>query len=409
MPTLSTTGQFVTAGLTTEKDDRLAQNDVYEYPVGIASTVVDRYQVVSKELDTEVLTNVEGTINIINNKKSQLIGLGNMAAGPFKAGIFPPICGLFSDDSDIDNDVNSGNGTVEAVDGGIGGGTTTPAVAYSIIRGDYVRIERYPYLEARTAPDDNALAGMKFPILNGGNTGQGKQNIYFINSKYTHEDAGLTYYVTDDEGNWNVLGFDDTEGDILGIYYPVDPTGVANTNISIPGKVSAGLVFSPDSLYSGISSFFTGVQPGTWTTGLSTSSVDWNVLTGQLESTGTSLIIKGTGKLIVDAAQVCAGIAASQTSLQNEIDTLRSSINPYFVSANTTKIKKHGAQLQLWSAERVKTRNLEESTGLNNFQRDLELAVPIIESIDSQLPTNRDTTDNSTITADNTFITVDSR
>jgi len=410
MSTLSTTGKFVTVGLTTQKDDRLTENDVYNHPVGIASTVVDRYQVVSKELDAEVLSNVEGTIDIINNKKNQLIGLGNIAAGPFKAGVFPPICGLYSDKDDVNNNVNSGNGEVKAVEGGgIGGGTTTPAVAYSVIRGDYVRIERYPNLEQRTAPNDNALDNMKFPILSGGNAGQGKENIYFINSMYEETDVGVTYYVTDNEGSWNVEGFDDTEGDILGVYYPVDPTGVANTTISIPGKVSSGLVFSPDSLYSGISSFFNGVQTGTWTTGFSTSSVEWDVLTGQLESTGISFIVKGTGKLIVDAAQVCSGIAASQTSIQNDIDTLRTSINPYFVSANTTKITKHASQLKLWSAERVKTRNLEESTGLNNFPRDLEVAVPTVESIDPQLPTNSDTADNTTITADNTLITADSR
>mgnify|MGYP001193348095 CR=1 FL=1 len=412
MSTLSTTGKFVTAGLTTEKDDRLTQNDIYENPVGIASTVVDRYQVVSRELDIEVLNNVSATITIINDKKNQLIGLGNIAAGPFKAGVFPPICGLFSNDSDIDNNVNSGNGTIEAVDGGIGGGTTTPAVAYSVVRGDYVRIERYPYLEARTSPNNDALSGMKFPILNGGNAGQGKEDIYFMNSQYTDEDAGITYYVIDDAGTWNVQGFDDVEkdGDILGVYYPVDPTGTGTSVVTIPGQVSAGSVFSPDSLYTGISSFFTGIQTGTWTTGFSTGfSVEWNVLTGQLEPLVGPFIASGTGKLTIPNTTVCAGIAASQTALQNDIDTLRTSINPYFTSANTTKITKHAAQLKLWSATRVKTRNREEAQGYNNFQRDLEVAIPTVETVDPQLPTNRDTADNTTITADNTLITADSR
>ena len=95
MSTLSTTGEFVTTGLTTEKNDRLEENDVFQYPVGIASTVVDKFQVVSKELDIEALSEVEGFLNIINDKKKELVDFGNLGQiGPFSPGVFPPICGL---------------------------------------------------------------------------------------------------------------------------------------------------------------------------------------------------------------------------------------------------------------------------------------------------------------------------
>ena len=79
MSTLSTTGQFVTTGLSSEKINRDEENDIFQYPVGIASTAVNEYQLVSKELDLEILQNISGQIQIINNKKKDAIGLGNSA------------------------------------------------------------------------------------------------------------------------------------------------------------------------------------------------------------------------------------------------------------------------------------------------------------------------------------------
>jgi len=417
--TFSTTTTFVNTGLGTEKSDRLEENDVFQYPVSIASTVVNEYQLVSKELDLKVLSQVQGTIEIINQKKRELIGLGEIAAGPFQPGVFPPICGLFS--GDIDNDVNSGNETIEGVDG-VGGGTTTPAVSYSVIRGDYVRIRRYPYLEGRTAPNDKALDDEKFPILTSGNAGEGKENLYFPNSKYTDPDAGVTYYVTDDEGNWNVLGFDGEGGDILGRYYPVDSSAPTNSELYIPGELTAGLVFQADTQYTGVTSFLTGIQTGFWRTSPSsgagiTAYVEWNTTSGQVEILGGFLGLPGLGanfyvgegSLVVDAGQACAGIAASQTAIENDIDSLRTGLGDYFTSANTTKIRKHGAQLQLWTAERVKTRNLEESQGTNDFPRNIETTIPAVESADADLPSNTNTADKTAITADNTLLTSDSK
>lgn len=415
--TFSTTTTFVTTGLTTEKNDRLEENDVFQYPVGIASTVVDKFQVVSKELDIKALEEVEGILNIINDKKRQLVGLGNLAAGPFEPGVFPPICGLVADKGNLNNTASSNNVEIDAVQGGgIGGGTTTPAVAYSVVRGDYIRIRRYPYLEGRTSPNDKALDDEKFPILTSGNAGEGKENLYFPNSKYTDPDAGVTYYVTDDEGNWNVLGFDGEEGDILGRYYQVDPEAPTNSVIKIPGELTVGLVFQPESLYVGITSFLTGIQTGFWSTGISTAYVEWNTETGQVETlpqggfpplSGSFYV--GTGNLSVDAGQACAGIAASMTAIENDISATRTGLSTFFTSANTTKARKHTSQLELWSAIRIKTRNLEESEGTNSFPRNIEVAVPTVESVDGNLPTNTNTTDRTNITSDNTLLTSDSK
>ena len=421
--TFSTTTTFVNTGLGTEKGDRLEENDVFQYPVSIASTVVDRFQVVSKELDLGVLGQIQPILNSINQKKRELVGLGNIAAGPFQPGVFPPICGLYSDSDDINNDVNSGNQSINAVEGGTSSGlTTTPAVAYSVIRGDYVRIRRYPYLESRQAPNDNALKDEKFPILTSGNAGQGKEDILFLNSKYTDPDAGVTYYVTDDEGNWNVLGFDGEGGDILGRYYPVDPSAPTNSELKIPGELTRGLVFQANTQYTGVTSFLTGIQTGFWRTSPSsgagvTAYVEWNTTSGQVQILGGFLglpglgaqFYTGTGTLAVDAGEACAGIAASQTAIENDIDSLRSGLGNYFTSANTTKSRKHGAQLQLWTAERVKIRNTEESEGAVGFPRNIETTIPEVESVDPQLPTNTNTADKTTITADSTTLTADSK
>ena len=415
MSTLSTTGEFVTTGLTTEKNDRLEENDVYQYPIGIASTVVDEFQLVTKELDIEALKEVQGILTIINNKKKELVGLGNIAAGPFEPGVFPPICGLVADKGDLNDTASSNNVEIDAVEGGgIGGGTTTPAVAYAVVRGDYIRIRRYPYLEKRESPNDNSLEGEKYPILTTGNAGQGKESVYFANAKYEDPDAGTTYYAIDDEGHWNVTGFEGEEGDILGRYYQVDPVAPTNSLIRIPGELSVGLVFSPNDLYVGINSFFSGIQTGNWyrATGVGqTFFCQWDVATGQLTIPGPfgGALASGPGFLSVDAGQACAGIAASQTSIENDISSIRTGLSTFFTSANTTKIRKHTAQLELWSAIRVKTRNLEESKGTNNFPRDIEKAIPAVEVVDPLLPTNSNTSDKTGITADSTTLTADSK
>lgn len=418
MSTLSTTGQFVVTGLSSEKSSRDEENDVFQYPVGIASTAVNEYQLVSKELDLEVLQNISGQIKIINDKKQEAIGLGNSALGLFKPGIFPPICSFYDSVDGLNNDISSGNDVDEAVTPSSGaGGTSTPAVAYSVVRSDAVRIRRYPYLESRISPNDNALEDMKFPILTNANAGQGEEDIWVKNSIYTDPDVGLNYYIRDDEGNWSLDPFEGEEGDVLGKFYQINSSGgISTTTYKIDGSLSVGNVFSPSSLYDGtIGNFFVGVQTGSvWSVGgisSASASCDWNADTGQLDFIGGTgfLSLTGTGSLTVSVGAVCSDLATKQQTLLNEIDSTRVGITTWFVSANTTKQRKHGSQLQLWSVERVKIRNQEESEGLNDFRRDIETTIPSVEAVDSELPTNSNTADSGNLTADNTLITADSK
>ena len=385
MSTLSTTGQFVTTGLSSEKINRDEENDIFQYPVGIASTAVNEYQLVSKELDLEILQNISGQIQIINDKKKDAIGLGNSALGLFAPGLFPPICSFYDSTGGLNNDISSGDFVIDAVTPEPGlGGTSTPAVAYSVVRSDAVRIRRYPYLESRVSPNDNALADMKFPILTDANASQGEEDVWVKNSIYTDPDVGLNYYIRDDEGNWSLDQFEGEEGEVLGRFYQINPAGFSTTTYDIGGSVSIGNVFTPSALYAGtLGSFFVGVQTGCSWTGVSTLSstafVAWNADTGELTyEYGIGNISFGAGSLTVPVGALCSDLSSKQQQLLNDIDSTRVGITTWFVSVNTTKQRKHGSQLELWAVERVKIRNLEETEGANNSTRDIQTTIPLL-------------------------------
>jgi hypothetical protein len=421
MPTgISTAGDFVTTGLTTEKANRVEENDVFQYPVGIASTAVDDFQIVSKQLDLELLGQVSGKIKIINDKKKEAIGLGMSALGPFTPGVLPPICSFYT--STPPNDISSGDGTVDGVtpEPGIGG-TATPSVAYSIVRSDNVRIRRYPYLESRVAPNDNALQDMKFPVLTNANAGEGEENLYVINSIYEDTDTpGVIYYIRNNQGDWSLFPFQGEEGDTLGRYYPINPAGVSSTTYDLQGKLSVGLIFTPSKIYEdAIGDFFVGIQTGClWTTGsagvTSTSNdCDWNADNNELTfPSGFGFLgpPAGAGTLTVPVGVQCSDLAAKQAALLDEIGIARVGLSTYFVASNTTKIRKHANQLQLWAVTRVDTRNKQETFGTNNYPRDITTTIPSVEAIESQLPTNDNTgdADRGPLTADTTLFTADS-
>ena len=435
MSTLSTTGQFVTTGLSSEKSARDEENNVFDYPIGIASTAVNEFQKVSKELDLEVLGEVGGQIEIINNKKKELIGLGNSALGLFEPGVFPPACGTYESVDSGNNDISSGNSSTGAEEdaGTPGTGTSTPKVGYSVVRADAIRIVRYPYLEQRIAPNDNALEGLKYPILTSGNAGEGAEDIYVKNSIYA-DSIGLNIYISSDAGDWDVTGFPGglEGGDTLGKYYPINPTGTGVSEYTVTGSCTNGGQFNIDPLYESATSFYVGVQTGcTWSVGVgsmgSIQTVSWDVEDGSLELTTTIFPISGfpgfpgldpfsgpapgSGTLQVPVNQNCSDFQSKQESLLTEIDNIRIGISSYLVSANTTKARKTGNQLELWSAERVKIRNEQETSGANDNPRDIEEALPATESIDPQLPTNENTSDadRGQLTADSTVFTADSK
>jgi hypothetical protein len=375
MSTLSTTGQFVTTGLSSEKSARDEENNVFDYPIGIASTAVNEFQKVSRELDLKVLEEVAGQIEIINSKKKELIGLGNSALGLFKPGVFPPACGTYESVDSGNNDISSGNASIGAEEdaGTPGIGTATPKVGYSVVRADAIRIIRYPYLEQRIAPNDNALEGLKYPILTNGNAGEGEEDIWVKNSIYA-DPVGLNIYISSDDGDWDVTGFPGglEGGNTLGRYYPIDPTGVGVSEYKVTGSCTIGGQFNIDPLY---------------------------------ESA------PGSGTLQVPVNQNCSDFQSKQQTLLTEIDNIRVGVSSYLVSANTTKARKTNSQLELWSSERTKTRNKQESEGVNNNPRDIQETIPATVEIDPQLPTNENTSDadRGQLTADSTVFTADSK
>ena len=422
MSTLSTTGQFVTTGLSSEKSARDEENDVFDYPIGIASTAVNRFQKVSKELDLKVLQDIEGKLEIINNKKKELISLGNSAIGLFEPGVFPPACGTYESAGSSNNDISSGNASIGSEEdaGTPGIGTATPKVGYSVVRTDAIRIIRYPYLEQRIAPNDNALEGLKYPILTNGNVGEGEEDIWVKNSIYA-DPVGLNIYISSDDGDWDVTGFPGglEGGDTLGRYYPIDPTGAGVSEYKITGSCTIGGQFNISPLYESATSFYVGVQTGcTWSVGVgSTGSiqiVSWDVEDGSLGLT-TSIPgfgpAPGSGTLQVPIDKNCSDLQSKQQTLLTEIDNIRVGISSYLVSANTTKERKTGSQLELWSAERTKIRNKQETIGTNDSPRNIEETIPATESIDPQLPTNENTSDadRGQLTADSTVFTADSK
>jgi len=323
--------------------------------------------------------------------------LCQLALGAFVPGLCLPNCSLASDTGDIDSNIDSDKGTIPA-NAGVGG-TPTPAIAYGNVRGDYVRIQRYPRLERREAPDDNPLKNMKFPILTTGNAGQGKKNVFFRNSRWN--DEYVTYYVSDDEGNWSTEGWDG--GDTLGRYYEI--TGPGTGVITIFGSVdSVNGIFTPNPEYDSVLSTFTGIQTGSWDVDGPTApiSISWNPSTNQLTPTISFFpIVGGSGVLSIASTQSCNTLASQIDALEAEITSLRSGIGTWFDGANATKERKHSQQLRIWSYERIKIRNAEEQVGITT-------AISATQTVDPELPDYPGSTiDTEKITIDSTNVTID--
>ena len=397
MSTLSTIGNYIVTGLTSESQNRTDDTNVLSYPIGIASTAANYYQIVAKELDEELIAAIQSQVDLINQKKSEIVGLCQLALGAFVPGLCLPNCSLASDTGDINTNIDSDRDVIPA-NAGVGG-TPTPAIAYGNVRGDFIRIQRYPRLERREAPDDNPLENLKFPILTTGNSGQGKKNALFKNSKWN--DEYVTYYVSDDEGNWSTEGWDG--GDTLGRYYEI--TGPGTGVITIFGSVDdVNGIFTPNPEYGSVLSTFTGIQTGSWDVDGPTApaNVSWDPSTNQLTPTIIfSPIVGGSGVLSIASTQSCSTLASQIDALEAEITGLRSGIGTWFDGANATKQRKHSQQLRIWSYERIKIRNDEEQVGITT-------AIDATEVVDPQLPDYPGSTiDTEKITIDSTNVTID--
>ena len=404
MSTLSTVGQTVVTGLTSESINRLDDSNVINIPIGIASTNVSYYQLPAKELDLQMLEAIQADIDLINQKKAEIVGLSAQAFAGYVSGYSPPACTLESDQGNLDCTVVSEKGEIAASSGLFGGlsgleGTATPQIAYGVVRDDQIRIRRYPYLEQRIAPNDNALEDMKFPILTTGRAGQGRENIFFENAKYN--DGVLTYYVSSNNGNWNSENWSNNDN-VIGRYYKI--TGPGSGYVSIGGTYSdITQVFSPDSEYAGITSYFTGIATGNFepsSTGIPIY-VTWDPSTGEMLPGLFGIIPSGPGNFITTFSAACNSIASQITTLEDEIDTLRVGITTWFTEINVLKNRKHGYQPRIWSYKRIQTRNSEEQVNIG-------IGTSAVIRVDPDLPTSSNTFDDNILTRyDNTILKFD--
>lgn len=405
-------GKSIVTGLTSESQNRLEDTDTISYPIGIASTAANYYQAVARQLDEISLSDLQYKVDLINQKKSQIVGLCAQSFGAYVPGFNPPVCALAQTEAEITNDIDSETGVFPQVTGGTGsGGTTTQAIAYGVVRPDRIRIQRYPYLENREAPNDNALGDLTFPILNSGTSGQGKENVYFENAKW--DDEYVTYYVSDYEGNWSTEGW--SGGDIIGNYYKVTGPGIGYTLVY--GSVNDdAITFTINPAYEPYLSQFVGIQTGIWDPEGPNDPVlvAWDPVTTQIYSVDfippknpnqpptLRPIYEGPGILSIRIYEdACAGIASQVSALEQEIEDLRVGITTYLVAPNTIKARKHSQQLRLWSYERIKARNADEQTAITE-------AITATESIDSLLPVYPEyTIDHNNVTIDSDNITID--
>ena len=399
MTTLTTVGQSIVTGLNSESDNRYNSSDVINIPIGIASTSTSQYQLVAKELDLQMLDVIQANVDLINQKKQQIVGLCAQGIAGYVSGYSLPTCSLESDTGNLSSVITSETDSYPAASAGTGGlsgvgGTPTPQIAYGVVRDDQVRIRRYPYLEDRISPNDNALENLKFPILSTGKVGQGKENLFFQNSKYN--DGTLTYYVTDDDGSWNDENWSGS-GNVIGNYYKI--TGPGSGYVSIAGTFNQiTQTFSPDSTFAGIVTAYTGITTGTF----QSISVSWDPSTQEMLPLNIfQSIPNGGGNFITTSSTGCNAIASQITTLEGEIDALRVGLTTWFDSINTVKRRKHSYQLRIWSYKRIQARNSAEQVNIG-------IGTSAVYAIDPELPTSSNTFDDNILTTfDTTTLTFD--
>ena len=109
----------------------------------------------------------------------------------------------------------------------------------------------------------------------------------------------------------------------------------------------------------------------------------------------------GPGFFVFDTEDLWNSIVRDVATLESEIATLRVGLSTYLEASNVVKAKKHGEQLKVWSLQRVKTREQEQSTQAG-------IGTGAVVSIDPNIPTSTTTFDSSTIKFDSSTTTFDS-
>lgn len=423
---LSQNTENIVVGFTTDIENLTEVNTVLQTPQNIAISSVTSYQKPSKYLDEQLLSGpILSDIQLINEKKERIVEISKILTSSYVPGFSPPLVPLKTSVDNLDTTITSETGSRNAKDGEtpeFGGsglpGQDTPKIAYAAVRSDELRIFRAPNLEKQIAPNNNSLDGLKYPILSGDNTGQGKENIIFENGKYEDPDTGITVYTWDSKGNWSNIGWVE-EGETLGRYYEMKSNPPSSSEFRVSGIYNdlTGS-YTIDNEYSKVvSKTITGITTGTYQAYTSTIPItpigiaitcQYNPENSTLTYenpfvTGFSVPIpapSGSGYFTFDFPFDAQSLYDEVETLKNEISSLRVGLTTYLESSNALKSRKHSEQLKVWTYTRVTTLNEEEiaQTGI---------AKTTVIEIDPDLPQD-DITFDTGITFDSIEYTMDS-
>jgi len=426
---LSNKGTEVVTGLDSDRSKLDSAIQTSQTPLGIAKSSTSVHQVPARELDLELLSEVGSIFQQINDKKQELVDLTNIPLQSYVPGISLPSCALESDPDNISSNSTSEtqvqSGETSSIISIITGnsGFDTPDIASATVRKDELRVWRAPYLEEQIAPNNKAFENLKYPVLNTGIAGQGRENIIFENGKYTDPETTVTIYSWNSEGDWSNTGWEET-GEIVGQYYSI--TGPSTVPLKISGTFTYSTeTFRPDEEWEPLLNIIVGVV--TATGGIATGflqSTEVGVDTGPQRdvtfnpSTGEMILVDedgdpirdnlllgiettGPGFFIFDTEDLCTSIQNNVTILENEIASLRVGLSTYLDAANVVKGKKTGEQLKVWSLKRVEVREQEQSAQAG-------IGTTAVITIDPNIPTSTTTFDSTDIKFDSSTITFDS-
>ena len=428
---LSNKGTEVVTGLNEDKSKLDSAVETTQTPIGIARSSVSVHQVPCRELDLELLSSISSIFQQINAKKQELVELTNLPLKSYIPGISLPSCELESNPSNMSsNSISETQSEFDAVNPITSSrtgnsGVDTPTIASAAVRKDELRVWRAPYLEEQIAPNNKAFEGLKYPVLNVGIAGQGQENLIFENGKYTDPESGVTVYTWNTAGDWSNVTWEET-GEIVGKFYNI--TGPSTVPFRMAGDyIYSTQTFTPEPEWKSLVDFIVGIA--TTTGGImtgtfypisngvgaaDTTGAKFNPSTGEMKllnvlgnpipiSDLTGALYGGPGIFSFDSADICEAIQEGVATLESEITSLRSELSGYsnLDSANIVKGKKHAEQLKVWSLQRVKTREQEQSTQAG-------IGTGAVISIDPNIPSSPDTFDSSTIKFDSSTITFDS-
>jgi hypothetical protein len=211
--------QFIINDLNIDNQGLVQSNQILPQPIGVAQTYITAYQIPAEILDkTESIFTI---VNQINQKKQEIVNIASLGIGAFSPGVTQPTCSLEPNPGNLNSPVTSETDFIPSTTLGIGTlAVTTPQIAFGVVREDSVRVQFYPRLEAQEAPNDNALDGVSYPVLQNSSSsfaGKGKETILFVNA--TFNDGAINVRVWNNNGDWNTSW--NGSDNVIGNYYKI--------------------------------------------------------------------------------------------------------------------------------------------------------------------------------------------